>query len=117
MDEEIEDIEVKEDPEEINKSFIPKLCTYQYVSVGVAIAAVIIITIVCYNKLSATANCLICILAVFVPGYIGFYKYKGLDFLTVSRQRKRMKKYAYESEIPAPLAKKQKSGKKEKKEA
>lgn len=113
MDEEIEEITIEEDVVNINKSFMPELLPYQYVTAGICILSVIIFTIFFYNRLNATANWFFCVLLVLVPGYISFYRYRKIDFITVSRKKHINKVYLYNSDIPESSIK----NKKRKKEA
>lgn len=93
MKNELEKIDVRPDPEWLDRLFKRELAGYQFLLLFAAVLVDILITVLCYPHLSATGSCFLCMALMFVPGYLAFYQVEGLDFRSVLYAKKRMKCY------------------------
>lgn len=80
-------IDINIDPEDISKSAFSGRKWWQWLSIGIALVFVLVITIILRNVISSTVNGLLCAVVVVPFGYIGVFQKNGLDFFEYYRKK------------------------------
>lgn len=88
------ELDMLEDIEKINKSFLPRLKTWQYAVISVTVILAIIMYIYITVIKKADNMFYISVIMTVIPGYVTVYKKQGLDFIEYMKYRKCQKLFS-----------------------